>query len=113
MRDGQQARRGVNSSFFVQSGAPSRWRPRRCEQRSALVTVNVKIETAGPCRKTLHVEVAVDAVREAYGEVLGVFARQAQIKGFRPGKAPLAMVERQHRTSMLKDCLLYTSDAAD
>lgn len=67
------------------------------------MTVNLKIEAAGPCRKTLHLEVAVEAVREAYDKVLVVFAGQAQIKGFRPGKAPRAMVERQYRAAMLKE----------
>ncbi len=67
------------------------------------MTVNVKIEAVGPCRKTLHLEVAADDVRKEYDEVLGMFATQARIKGFRPGKAPIAMVERQHRVSILKE----------
>ena len=65
--------------------------------------VNVKIESAGQCRKTLHLEVAVESVRETYDEVLSGFTQQAQIKGFRPGKAPRAMVERRYRGSIMKE----------
>ncbi len=57
--------------------------------------MNVTVKETGPCRKVLRVEVPVDQVTAEYGRVVEQFHKQARIKGFRPGKAPRQLVERQ------------------
>lgn len=54
------------------------------------------IQEAGPCRKTLQIAAAADEVEPTFKEVTDAFARVSRIRGFRPGKAPRSMVERQY-----------------
>ncbi|MEW6157579.1 MAG: trigger factor [Verrucomicrobiota bacterium] len=58
--------------------------------------MNVTVENLAPCRKLVRVEVDANAVDTAFGEVTGSFLRQVKLPGFRPGKAPRAMVERTY-----------------
>jgi trigger factor len=58
--------------------------------------IQVKIENAGPCRKTLSIEVPASDVDSQYQKLLGAYSRGAKIPGFRPGKAPANMVERHY-----------------
>ncbi len=71
--------------------------------------IQVKMENAGPCRKTLTIEVPAAEVDSQYRKLLEVYSRSARIPGFRPGKAPSALVERHYGKDMkgeLKDYLL-------
>lgn len=56
--------------------------------------MNVSVEQLGPCRKLLRIEVDAAAVDAKFEEVTKEFQRQAQLPGFRPGKAPREMVAR-------------------
>lgn len=58
--------------------------------------MNVTVADAGPCRKTLRIEIPVEKVAEEYREVVGLYVRAAKIPGFRPGKAPTPLVERHY-----------------
>lgn len=71
--------------------------------------IQVKMENAGPCRKTLTIEVPAADVDSQYHKLLDMYARGARIPGFRPGKAPAALVERHYGKDLkaeLKDYLL-------
>jgi trigger factor len=71
--------------------------------------IQVKIETAGPCRKLLTIEVASAAVDSQYKKMLDLYSKRARIPGFRPGKAPAQLVERHYGKDMreeVKDHLL-------
>ena len=57
--------------------------------------MKTSFETIDDCQIRLHATFEPDEVAKEYGETLGVFAKSASIKGFRPGKAPKAMVERR------------------
>ncbi len=48
----------------------------------------------GPCRRVLEVRAGWDEVKEDYEEALAEY-RQAGIPGFRPGKAPVGIIERR------------------
>jgi trigger factor len=77
------------------------------ELESIPLTVNV--ERSGACRKLLHIEVPATAVSAEFQKVLAGFARMARIPGFRPGKAPIPLVERHFGKEILdetKDRLL-------
>ncbi len=65
--------------------------------------MNVKIDKAGACRLQVTVSVPGDAVRPVYDRVVKLFASNARIPGFRPGKAPAALVETRFRKDILKE----------
>ena len=54
--------------------------------------MNVTVETLGPCKKLLRVELDLAAVDAAFASVTKEYQRHAQLPGFRPGKAPRDMV---------------------
>ncbi len=57
--------------------------------------MNVRIETTGPCRREVHIEVPVDQVKSTFDQVILAYSQQARIPGFRPGKAPRELVKRR------------------
>jgi trigger factor len=58
--------------------------------------VNVSVEPLGPCKKLLRVEVPVEKVNAAFDELTGLFQKQAQLPGFRPGKAPKHLIVKSY-----------------
>jgi len=58
--------------------------------------VNVTVENLAPCKKLVRFEVDAKAVDDAFGSVTKGFVKQAKMPGFRPGKAPEAMVAKQY-----------------
>jgi trigger factor len=58
--------------------------------------VNVTVENLAPCKKLVRFELDTKAVDEAFGTVTKDFVKHAKMPGFRPGKAPEAMVARQY-----------------
>jgi len=58
--------------------------------------VNVTVENLAPCKKLLRFEVDAKTVDEAFGTVTKDFVKHAKMPGFRPGKAPEAMVAKQY-----------------
>ncbi len=58
--------------------------------------MKVKVEKSGPCRKILQVDVPVETVAEEYKTAIAAFVKMARVPGFRPGRAPQALVERRY-----------------
>jgi trigger factor len=58
--------------------------------------MKAELQDAGPCRKVLHVTATAEEIEPTFEEVIQAFTRIAKIRGFRPGKAPRTMVERQY-----------------
>jgi trigger factor len=58
--------------------------------------VNVTIESLAPCKKLVRVEVEAPKVDETLAAVTKDFQREANLPGFRPGKAPRDMVLRKY-----------------
>jgi trigger factor len=58
--------------------------------------VNVQITDINETRKTLTVTLDKGEVDTEYQSVLGDFTKQARLPGFRPGKAPAAMVAKRY-----------------
>ena len=65
--------------------------------------MKVKVEKAGPCRKILHVDVPADTVAAEYKTVIAAFVKKARVPGFRPGRAPQALVERRFAKEIDED----------
>jgi trigger factor len=57
--------------------------------------VNVQITDINDTRKTLTVTLDQGEVEGEYNTLLGEFTRQVSLPGFRPGKAPVAMVAKR------------------
>ena len=56
--------------------------------------VNVTVENLAACKKLLRIEVEVQQVDETFDRTTLEYQRQVRLPGFRPGKAPRAMVSR-------------------
>ena len=59
-------------------------------------TVNVTVENLAPCKKLVRVELDAAAVDAAFAAVTKDYQKQANLPGFRPGKAPLPMVVKKY-----------------
>lgn len=57
--------------------------------------MNVQINDLNETRKTLTVTLDKGEVDAEYKTLIGEFAKQVSLPGFRPGKAPVAMVEKR------------------
>lgn len=74
--------------------------------------LKVKVDKAGPCRKTLHVEVPAEEVSKTFVNVTGSITKIARVPGFRKGKAPQKVVESHFKKEIedeVKDRLLGLS----
>ena len=58
--------------------------------------MNVTVESLAPCKKLMRVEIEAQKVDEAFESVMKDFRREANLPGFRPGKAPREMVLRKY-----------------
>ncbi len=58
--------------------------------------MKVTTEADGPCRQIMQVDIPADAVQSSFDTVTEKFMREARLPGFRPGRAPRAMVERSY-----------------
>jgi len=65
--------------------------------------MNVKVDKVGACRLQVSVSVPTEDVRPEYDRVVKLFAGSARIPGFRPGKAPVALVETRFRKEIVKE----------
>ncbi len=57
--------------------------------------MNITVETQPNCRASIHVDVSPAEVTTERVRVTGMYANQARLPGFRPGKAPRAVVEKR------------------
>ncbi len=54
--------------------------------------MKVEVETLGPCKKALKVEIPQEVVDAAFKERYNKLKREVHIPGFRPGKAPISIL---------------------
>ena len=58
--------------------------------------MNVTVENLAPCKKLVRVELDAKVVDEAFASMTKDFQKQANLPGFRPGKAPVQMVLKKY-----------------
>ncbi|GAB4243024.1 MAG: trigger factor [Candidatus Methylacidiphilales bacterium] len=58
--------------------------------------MNIVVEDIAPCRKRLKIEIPANRVAAERNEITKEFQKWAKIEGFRPGKAPLPLVEKKY-----------------
>jgi trigger factor len=64
------------------------------------MATKVEVKSGGPCRKVLQVNAGWEDVQADYERALNAFTAQAEMPGFRRGKAPRAMVEHRYRRAI-------------
>lgn len=57
--------------------------------------MNITVDKQPNCTATLRAEVPSDAVRSERDSIVKIYAKQARIQGFRPGKAPRKVIEKR------------------
>jgi trigger factor len=62
--------------------------------------VNITVENLAPCKKLVRVEVDAADVDQAFETITKDFQKQASLPGFRPGKAPRAMVLKKYEADI-------------
>jgi trigger factor len=65
--------------------------------------VNIQIQDVSPTRKSLVVSFDAKEVGIEYQAVIGEVSKQARLPGFRPGKAPAALVLKQYGKNITED----------
>lgn len=63
------------------------------------------IEDISTVKKKLHIQVAPDAIAQEMVRAVADVAKKAKIHGFRPGKAPKAVVERHYATEIQSEVM--------
>jgi trigger factor len=61
------------------------------------------VEHVGPVKKKLSIQVPAEIVKAEMTQALNVTRREAKLKGFRPGKAPLDLIKRLYGPQLEQD----------
>ncbi len=71
--------------------------------------MNIRLEKKEKCLATLSIEVPAEKVAEERSKVIKAFVTQARIPGFRPGKAPKAVIEKAASLAALNSKAKHSS----
>jgi trigger factor len=66
----------------------------------------VTIEESGPCKKKISIEVPAEAIKEKLDEQYNELRRDAEVPGFRKGRAPLRLLEKKYGSDVRKQVKL-------
>ena len=67
--------------------------------------LSVSIESVGPCRKRLHIEVPAPAVDAETERVVREYGRKVRLPGFRTGKVPATVVQQRFKAEIEREVL--------
>lgn len=67
------------------------------------VKTTFHVTDAGPSRKKVSIEVPADTVRAKLREQMDVLAANAALPGFRPGKVPMALIEKRFGANVRRE----------
>ena len=79
--------------------------PPRTGQRRGIMNIRTELEEISAVKKKLRVEVPVERLLAEFDRVAASYRRHSRIAGFRPGKAPVALVKRRYRKDIRQDVL--------
>lgn len=65
--------------------------------------MNVQLENLPNCITTLHVEVPAEKVTSAWDNIAKEYVQYAKLPGYRPGKAPRAVVEAKYKKEIREE----------
>ena len=69
------------------------------------MTMNVEVTELGPMKRALKIEVPAQEVTQRFSRAYTELNRQVQVPGFRPGKAPLAILEQRYAKAVEEDVI--------
>ncbi|MGQ0667603.1 MAG: trigger factor [Nitrospiraceae bacterium] len=69
------------------------------------MTMKMEVTELGPMKRALKIEVPADEVTQRFSRAYVELNRQVRIPGFRPGKAPLAMLEKRYAKEVEEDVI--------
>ncbi len=69
------------------------------------MTMEVQIESAGGLSRRLHVKVPSERLEREFGDRMKKLASRVRIAGFRPGKAPLKVIQKQYGANTRMDAV--------
>ncbi len=67
--------------------------------------MKLEVTELGPVKRAIKIEVPEDAVNKEFDRVYTDLKRQVRIPGFRPGKAPVAMLEKRYAKAVEQDVI--------
>lgn len=65
--------------------------------------MKVEMTELGPMKRSIKIEVPEDEVKERFRRAYADLNRHVQVPGFRPGKAPLALLEKRYAKAVEED----------
>src|SRR5438067_225359 len=71
--------------------------PSNCARRKVALFMKVEVEKKPESMSTLKIELPADEVSKEWDVIANSFARFAKIPGYRPGKAPRAVIDKRFR----------------
>lgn len=69
------------------------------------MTMKMEVTELGPMKRALKIEVPADEVTQRFSRAYTELNRQVQVPGFRPGKAPLAILEKRYAKAVEEDVI--------
>ncbi len=67
--------------------------------------MKLEVTELGPMKRAIKIEVPEDAVNKEFDRAYNDLKRQVRIPGFRPGKAPIAMLEKRYAKAVEQDVI--------
>lgn len=67
--------------------------------------MKTQVTDVSPVKKKIHVEVPVDKVNAAFEKAFAKVQKNASIKGFRKGKVPKDLIEKQYHSEWMQEAL--------
>ena len=67
--------------------------------------MKLEVTELGPVKRAIKIEVPEDVVNQEFDRVYTDLKRQVRVPGFRPGKAPVAMLEKRYAKAVAQDVI--------
>ena len=84
------------------------------EDKTNEIKNTVTIDDAGPCKKKVIVEIPQEAIKEATNEQYSTLAKDAEVPGFRKGRAPRRLLEKRFGKNIIEQVKLkLLSDSSE
>jgi trigger factor len=65
--------------------------------------MKVNVEKLAGCRRVMNIVVPAETVADDYKAIVNLFSKEAKISGFRPGRAPVELVEKRYGKSIVQE----------
>ena len=72
--------------------------------------IDLSVERNASCEAQVSLRVPADNLRRARGKITRNLSKRFRVKGFRPGKAPAALIEKQFGSEIDKEVLQHFLD---